>query len=45
MERLIKTCLDSLPRICVAGPITKAIIAEAHGGLAGGHFSSTITIT
>jgi len=44
MGRLIKTCSDSLPRICVARPITKAIIAKAHGGLAGGHLSSTITL-
>lgn len=30
--------------VCVAGPITKAIIEGAHGGVAGGHFSSTTTI-
>ena len=33
-----------IQRTCVAGPITTAIIAEAHEGIAEGHFSANITL-
>ena len=29
---------------CVSGPITEAIITEAHEGIAGGHFAENITL-
>ena len=35
---LFKENPDGIRRTCVAGPITTAIIAEAHEGIAGGHF-------
>ena len=41
---LIKEGPDGIRRTCVAGPITNAIIAEAHEGIAGGHFSAKITL-
>ena len=41
---LIKEGPDGIRRICVAGPITTAIIAEAHEGIAGGHFSANINL-
>jgi hypothetical protein len=33
-----------MKRRCVSGPITEAIIAEAHEGIAGGHFAANITL-
>ena len=41
---LIKEGPDGIRRTCVAGPITTAIIAEAHEGIAGGHFLANITL-
>jgi hypothetical protein len=41
---LIKEGPDGIRRTCVAGPVTTAIIAEAHEGIAGGHFSAKITL-
>ena len=41
---LIKEGPDGMRRTCVAGPVTTAIIAEAHEGIAGGHFSARITL-
>ena len=41
---LIKEGPDNMRRTCVAGPVTTAIIAEAHEGIAGGHFSARITL-
>ena len=35
---------DKIQRRCVLGPITTAIIAEAHEGIAGGHFVANITL-
>jgi hypothetical protein len=35
---------DDIQRTCVAGPVTTAIIAEAHEGIVGGHFSAKITL-
>ena len=40
----VKEGPDGIRRICVAGPITTAIIVEAHEGIAGGHFSAKITL-
>ena len=33
-----------MKRRCVSGPITKAIFAKAHEGIAGGHFAANITL-
>ena len=41
---LIKEGPDGIRRTCVAGPVTTAIIAEAHEGIAGGHFSAKIIL-
>lgn len=35
---------DGIRRRCVAGPLTTAIIAEAHEGIAGGHFFANLTL-
>ena len=35
---------DGIQRVCVAEPMSQAIIAEAHEGLAGGHFGANITL-
>ena len=43
-EILLKEGPDGIRRICVAGPITTAIITEAHEGIVGGHFSANITL-
>jgi hypothetical protein len=42
--QLIKTCSYGIEQICLAGPITKAIIVEAHKGPTGCRFSSMITL-
>lgn len=34
----MKEGLDGIQRKCVAGPLTIAVIAKAHKGVAGGHF-------
>ena len=41
---LIKKRPDGIRRTCIAGPLTTAIIAEAHEGIVGGHFSANITL-
>ena len=43
-DKLIKEGADGMKRRCVSGPITEAIIAEAHEGIAGGHFAANITL-
>ena len=41
---LMKLGPDGIQRVCVAEPMSQAIIAEAHKGLAGGHFGTNITL-
>jgi hypothetical protein len=43
-EQLIKEGADGIKRRCLSGPITEAIIAEAHEGIAREHFAENITI-
>jgi hypothetical protein len=43
-DQLIKERADGMKMRCVSGPITEAIIAEAHEGIAGGYFAANITL-
>ena len=43
-KTLMKEGPDGIRRRCVAGPLTTAIITEAHEEIAGGHFSANLTL-
>ena len=43
-DQLIRERAYGMESRCVSGPITEAIITEAHEGIAGGHFAENITL-